>query len=391
MLSHNWTMKIALSIATLLLTALRLSPPTPRTPSFREATIPVGKGPKWITVADVNQDGKPDLLITNADSGTLSVLLGDGKGQFRPSQGSPFPAGHLPNDIAIGDMNGDGHPDLVIADHQSPYLTILLGDGRGGFQPAPGSPIDVHSNPHPHGVVVGDFSGNGKLDVVTDSWANNQIELLQGDGKGALRTPGTFFQVGRRPYERLRSADFNQDGHPDIVTTNLDDDTVTILLGDGQAHFRQAPGSPFAAGAKPWEVAIDDINGDENPDLIIIPYDRDVASEKQIAVTVLLGDGHGGFAPMAGSPLPLTGCRGANSVATGDVNGDGFRDIVVSCALSKELFVFLGSGNNRFTAIRHVTQGGWGAVAIADLNGDGKSDIVHANDAAGSITIYFSN
>lgn len=384
-------MKIALAIAALLLTAFPVPPPAPRTPSFREITIPVGKGPKWITIADVNQDGKPDLLITNADAGTLSVLLGDGKGSFRPSAGSPFPVGHLPNDIAVGDMNGDGHPDLVIADHQSPYLTILLGDGKGGFQPAPGSPVDVHSNPHPHGVVIGDFSGQRHLDVVTDSWANNQIELLQGDGTGRLHTPGTFFNVGRRPYERLRSADFNHDGHPDIVTTNLDEDTVTILLGDGKGGFHQSPGSPFPAGAKPWQVAIDDINKDGNPDLVIIPYDRDVASDKQIAVTVLLGDGKGGFTPMSSSPLPLTGCRGAVGIATGDLNGDGYRDIVVSCGLSKDLFLFLGSGNNQFTVIRHATQGGWGAVAVADLNGDGKSDIVHANDNAGSITIYFSN
>src|ERR1019366_4525118 len=113
------------------------------------------------------------------------------------------------------------------------YLRVFLGDGRGGFRLAPGSPVDVHSNPHPHGVVVGDFNSDGKADAVTDSWANNQIELLLGDGAGRLLTPGTFFATGHRPYERLRSADFNRDGHPDVVTTNLDDGTVSVLLGDG--------------------------------------------------------------------------------------------------------------------------------------------------------------
>ena len=180
-------------------------------PQFRQVTIRVGQGPRWISVADVNQDGNPDILVTNADAGTVSVLLGDGRGEFREAAGSPFAAGHLPNDIAIGDMNGDGNPDMVIADHQSPFVSILLGDGKGGFRAAPGSPVDVHSNPHPHGVAVADFDGDGKPDVATDSWGENKIEVLLGDGKGGLRTPGRFFAVGRRPYERLRSADFNRD------------------------------------------------------------------------------------------------------------------------------------------------------------------------------------
>ena len=154
---------------------------------FSEMTIRVGKGPKWISAADVNHDGNPDLVVANADSGTVTVLLGNGKGQFHEPAGSPFAAGHLPNDIAIADMNGDGNPDLVIADHQSPFLTILLGDGKGGFHSAPGSPVDVHSHPHPHGVVAADFDGDGHPDVVTDSWGTNQIELLLGDGKGGLR------------------------------------------------------------------------------------------------------------------------------------------------------------------------------------------------------------
>ncbi len=204
-------------------------------------------------------------------------------------------------------MNGDGNPDLVIADHQSPFITILLGDGKGGFRPAPGSPVDVHSHPHPHGVVAGDFNGDGRPDVVTDSWGTNQIELLLGDGKGGMHTPGRYFATGRRPYERLRSADFNGDGLPDIVTTNLDDGTVTILLADGKGGFRNASGSPFPAGAKPWQVAIDDVNGDGKFDLLIIPYERDIPDAAQNAVTVLLGDGKGVFRPMPGSSLPLRG------------------------------------------------------------------------------------
>lgn len=360
-------------------------------PPFNEVTIHVGKGPRWISVADVNHDGHPDIVVANADDGTVSVLLGSGDGRFHEASGSPIAAGHLPNDIAIADMNGDGNPDLVIADHQSPYVSILLGDGRGGFRAAPGSPVDVHSNPHPHGVAVADFNQDGHPDVATDSWGSNQIELLLGDGKGGLRTPGRYFGTGRRPYQRLRTADFNKDGLPDIVTTDLDDDTVTILLGDGKGGFHPAAGSPFRAGAKPWGVAIDDVNGDGNPDLAIIPYERDLPDPSQNVVTVLLGNGKGGFAPLPGAPLPLRECRGPNGLATGDLSGDGHRDIVVACAESKNMVIFKGDGKGRFVASLVPYKGGWGGVAVANLGSGRADEIITANADDGTITIFSGN
>ena len=382
-------MKLPAAIALTCL-GLALAASSDQAPPVRRISIATGKGPRFIAVGDVNHDGKPDLVVANEDAGTISVLLGDGQGHFRNSNGSPFPAGHLPNDIAIADMNHDGHPDLVIANHQSPYITVLLGDGKGGFRPAPGSPFDVHSYPHPHGLAVGAFSGPGSLDVVTDSWGNNQIELLKGDGKGGLQTPGRYFPVGHRPYERLRSADFNKDGHPDIVTTNLDDDTVTILLGDGKGGFEPAPGSPFPAGTKPWQVAIDDFNGDGNADLAVIPYARDVTDPHQVGVTVLLGNGKGGFAPMRTQPLPLEDCQGPNSIATGDINGDGHRDIAVACAESGNVIIFLGGAGLTFTRISQPAAGGWGGIAIADLNGDGRGELITANNNDGTITLYLN-
>lgn len=382
-------MKLAVIVALLsLASAVPATAPGP-TPQFRHYSIAIGRGPRWVTVADVNHDGNPDLVVANDEDETITVLLGDGKGAFHPSPGSPFAAGHLPNDIAAADMNGDGILDLVIANHQSPYLTVLLGDGKGGFRPAPGSPFDVHSNPHPHGVVVADFNGDGKADAVTDSWGSNQIELLLGDGTGRLRTPGRYFAVGHRPYERLRSADFNHDGIPDVVTSNLDDGTVSILLGDGKGGFRNAAGSPFPAGAKPWQIAVDDFDGDGNPDLILIPYQRDIASPKENAVTVLLGDGKGGFKPMTGSPFSLEGCRGPNGVAAGDLRGDGSRAIVVTCAESRSLSVF-ERGHDRKIAVSSIpSRGGWGGVAVARLTDDHRAQIITADADAGTVTIYF--
>ena len=377
---------IAATVTLLVLTSVHTDSPSQS--AFHQVSIPTGKGSRWITVADVNHDNHPDILVTNADAGTLTVLLGDGAGHFRQPPGSPFACGHLPNDIAVADMNGDGNPDLVIANHQAPTITILLGDGKGSFRPAPGSPFDAHSNPHPHAVVAADFNSDGKVDVATDDWGNNRVELLLGDGHGAIAAPGRYFATGHRPYERLRSADFNRDGIPDIVTTNLDDDTVSILLGDGHGGFQNAPGSPFPAGGKPWQIAIDDIDGDGNADLAVIPYQRDLASPSQSAVTVLLGDGKGGFHPMTGSPLPLGGCRGANSIAAGDLRGDGRAAIVVSCAESRNLMLFERGPDGHFTATAIPAKGGWGSVAMARLTSDRRAQIITADNDAGSITLY---
>jgi len=355
-----------------------------------ELVIPVGKGPGSVVLVDVNHDGKLDILVANTESETLSVLLGDGKGHFVAAPGAPCATGKAPNDIAVADFNGDGNLDVVIANTGTPYLTVLLGDGKGGFKPSAHSPFATASYPHVHGVAVGDFNGDGKLDVVTDSWGKNQILMLTGDGAGNLNVPGRAFNVGKRPYERLRVADFNKDGVADVVTTDLDQNAVTILLGDGRGGFREASGSPFAAGIAPWAVGIDDMNKDGNLDLVVIPYAPEVKDPKLVGMTVLLGDGKGGFRIMRESPFSLAGCGGPDRIAVGDLNGDGLRDVVVSCAESNSLVFFVGTRDGGFQiSSRSLKEVGWSGLAVGDLNGDGKDDVVVSNNLSGTITILF--
>jgi VCBS repeat protein len=355
-----------------------------------ELVIPVGKGPGAVMLADVNHDGHLDILVANVESETLTVLLGDGKGHFVAAPGASIATGKAPNDIAVGDFNGDGNLDLVIANTGTPYLTILLGDGKGGFKASAHSPFATASSPHVHGVAVGNFNGDGKLGVVTDSWGKNQILMIAGDGAGNLNLPGKIFNVGKRPYERLRVADFNKDGIPDVVTTDLDQNAVTILLGDGHGGFREASGSPFAAGIGPWAVAIDDINNDGNLDLAVIPYAPEVKDPKQLGMTVLLGDGKGGFKTMRGSPFSLAGCGGPDRIAVGDLNGGGLRDVVVSCAQSNSLVFYMGMRDGGFQiSSRQLKDIGWSGLAVGDLNGDGKDDVVVSNNGSGTITILW--
>jgi hypothetical protein len=392
-------------VAGVALSALTYSPEVARGPqppvAFDRIVLSTGHRPASIAVADLNHDHRPDLIVANFEDGTLTVLLGDGKDRFTPARGSPFGCGPSPNDIAVADLDGDGNLDLIVANTETPYITVLLGDGHGSFRPSPHSPFATLSFPHVHGVVAADFSGNSKPDVVTESWGHNQVLLLPGDGMGNLILPGVLFFTGKRPYQRLRSADFNRDGRPDIVTTDMDDNAVSILLADGRGGFRQPAGSPFPAGKAPWEVAIADFNRDGNLDLAVIPYDRDVIDPRQLAVTSLLGDGRGGFAARPdrhSGPLSLEGCRGPNRVAAGDVNGDGYPDIVVSCAQNNRLIVFWGSKDGAFARSTEDVQTGWSGLALADLKGEGKSEIIVSNgllDGApknqpGTLTIFVS-
>jgi hypothetical protein len=350
--------------------------------------IAVGKGPNSVVIADFNRDGKPDIAVTNANDNTVTILLGDGKGKFTEAKGSPFSAGNSPNDICVADFNGDGIPDLAFANHEQKSLTVLLGDGHGGFTPAPGSPVAVLSNPHTHGIAAGDFNGDGKLDLVTESWGDDKVTVIFGDGHGRFASPGVQFHVGHHPYERLRVADVNGDGHPDIITTNWDGGNITVLLGNGKGGFTEAQGSPFPAGKTPFGVAIADLNGDGKLDLAVVNYSGHSDQPANDGVTILLGDGHGGFKIMAGSPFP-TG-HAPIRLAVGDVNGDGIPDVVTVNLASNDITVLLG-GKGTFTRAATIPVGGnpYG-VAVGDLNGDGKADIVVANGRDNTISVLLS-
>jgi hypothetical protein len=352
--------------------------------------FPVGTAPGVVESADVNGDRKPDIIVANEQSNNVTILLGDGKGGFTEAKASPFPAGHAPNDIAVGDFNRDGKRDLAFANHEEKYLTVLLGDGQGGFTLAPKSPFAADVKPHTHGVATGDLNGDGNLDLVTDSWGTDQVEVLFGDGKGSFTTPGSFFAVGKHPYQRVRVANLNDDGIADIITTNLEGDNVTVLLSDGKGSYEPSAGSPFPCGNSPFNFAIGDVNGDGKPDLVIVNSPSSTSDRRgKDGLTILLGDDAGGFKMMAGSPF-ATG-KVPNLAAIGDVNGDGVNDIAVSSLDGNNITLFLMSSKGTVASISTIAISGHPkGLAIRDLNGDDKADIVVANNSDNTVTVMLS-
>ena len=360
-----------------------------RTRESKVERIRVGRSPGSIEAADFNHDGILDLAVTGESDSSVTILLGKGHGEFCQAEGSSFYAGNAPNDIAVGDFNKDGNLDLAFANHDRKYLTVLLGNGKGGFGPAEGSPFSVEVIPHAHGVATADFNNDGRLDLVTDSWGNNQIEILWGDAKSLFMTRGTHVKVGNHPYQRIRVADVNGDGSADIVTTNLDGDNATVLLGDGKGEFHEAPGSPVPCGTAPFGLAIGDVNGDGKPDLAIINSPASTSDRTgKNGLTVLFGDGAGRFSTMKGSPVPSGEIP--NRIAIGDINGDGINDIAVSDNGSNKVYVFLMSKLGILSQYIVTVGNNPKGIALADINGDGKADIAVCNNTDNDISIIFT-
>jgi hypothetical protein len=335
-----------------------------------------------VTVGDFNRDGRQDLAVANSSLANVAVLIGNGAGGFATAPGSPVRVGSDPASIAVGDFNGDGNQDIATANQGSDNVTILLGNGTGAFAPALGSPIAVGI--FPRSVVVGDFNRDGRQDLVVASGVD--VTVLLGDGTGRFApTPGSPLTVASFPdvTHFIAVGDFNGDGRQDLaVTVTLSH--VVILLGDGSGGFTPGPGSPLAAGTNPTSVAVGDFNGDGRQDLAI---------PSTSGMTVLLGNGVGGFISASGSPFSVGTLAGL--VAVADFNGDGIQDLAVTNNHPEgSVTVLLGNGAGGFipasgSPVPAGNRPFW--LARGDFNTDGRPDLAVTNSFTGTVTILLGN
>jgi hypothetical protein len=344
-------------------------------------TLPVGGGA--LVVGDLNRDGKPDIVAARHDA--VTVYLGDGRGRFDQAVGSPFPAGNNPSDLALGDFDEDGPLDIAVANHETSYLSLLSGDGKGGL--APPSRISAASRPHPHGVAAGDFNGDRHLDLAVESWEENTVLVFHGNGQAVFPGEPRRLAVGRKPYWKLRAGDFNNDGKDDLVTTNTDGSSVSISCTDRSGVLQ--PAKEIATARSPFSVAIGDVNGDRYPDLAVAHRWGGVDPNLDW-LTVLIGKGDCSFAPSPGSPLKPGASPSA--VAIGDFDGDGVGDIATANLGSDNVTLFRGSPSGLSPAKGSPFSVGKAptAIALEDLNGDGKADIVTGNGGSGDLSVVMS-
>jgi hypothetical protein len=315
-----------------------------------------------LAVGDFNHDGNADLAVTSGGDNTVIILLGFGDGTFIPANGSPISVGTFPEAVRVGDFNNDGILDLAVANAKDNTVSILLGKGDGTFTAANGSPIAVGN--FPFFLAVADFDGNGTADVAATNEGDDTVSLLLGNGDGTF-TPASSSPIPSGNYNPgpIVAADFNGDGKVDLAIANFTPDypstvgNVVILLGNGNATFTAATGSPIAVGLDPFAMVAMDFNQDGKIDLVVDNY-GDITRTPTQTLTILLGDGQGGFTQY-GTPTQLG--DSPNDLIVADFNGDGAPDLAIPNIADFDTTILLNEFTQTATAsVSNITIAGTG-------------------------------
>ena len=340
------------------------------------ADVTADARPWGVAVADLNADGKADLANANWLDGTVSVMLGHSDGTFAAPVS--YDVGVTPHSVAAGHIDGNASLDLVVTSSDSGQVWVLLGHGDGTFAvPYP----RVGTGSGAKQVVAANFDTSTAWDeVVFASASENGVRLYHSDSAGDLdpSLSSHFFAAGSKP-EALAVGTFDGGSDLDLAVTNWDAATVSILLGDGAGGF--AAPVAYATGSNPHSVTARDFNADGNTDLAVANYTGST-------VSVLLGNGDGTFQPKVDFGASLFSVPSA--VTAGDFNGDTHLDLAVADWGLDDVEVLLGDGAGNFDAT-HAASFALGdqpnALATGDFNNDSRPDLVAAQSGPASTTL----
>jgi Flp pilus assembly secretin CpaC len=357
------------------------------------ASYNVGIGPVALTAADFRNIGQLDIAVVNEIDNTLTILVNQGSGTFLVSSGSPISLGAaranapaVAPSIASAVLTTSGFHDLLVTDPVANTVQVLLSNGDDTFKQATGSPINVGQQPS--AIVTGDFNADGNQDFVVTNFTDNTFSLFLGNGDG------TFKQATGSPFAlpnavtgpiAMAATDINSDGNLDLAIVNQTTNNVSILLGNGNATFNESTGSPIAVGKSPVAIATGDLNNDSHPDLAVV-------NQTDNTVSVLLGNGDGTFIAATNSPL-ATG-QAPTAVTIADFNADGNADIAVTDPQTDSVSVFLGLSQGLFAPAFELPVGtNPTAILSAALSGASLPDVAITDDpsgVAGQVTVILS-
>jgi hypothetical protein len=352
----------------------------------RSSPVRVGDGPGPVALVDVNGDGHLDLVTKHLLGKCVKVLLGDGRGAFTSTTTSTLALDEPPGAMAVGDVDGDGRVDLAIArcDGTGESVDVLLGDRDGAFRRARGSPYAVQGSlgRYKPCLALADLNEDGRLDVVTANAARHSVEILLADAAGGFSSGGSV-SLAREGIQSLTTfavGDVDSDGHLDLVAaTDEGPDSrrgrVQVRRGDGRGAFAAASPSVLSVAARPAIETLADVDGDRRPDVVIGHAERSLLS-------VLLNHGDGTFASAPGSPFDVG--FPAFAVVAADVDDDGRSDLLAATVDSEaapfESLVVVLRGDGRGFAPRIGFPAGVGAyrLAVGDVDEDGRLDVALA-------------
>ncbi|MCB9727143.1 MAG: VCBS repeat-containing protein [Deltaproteobacteria bacterium] len=356
-----------------------------------------------VALADMDGDGRLDVVAAHLNGGGISVLRGEADGSLSDGGNTAVPDGFRLISVAAGDLDGDGSPDLVAVhrpgvDYLEGTVHVLLNDGTGGLTPTAWA-----AGRTPWGAALGDLDGDGHLDVVFSSGEAcnvspsctlpGRVSALMGRGDGTLGNDARYAIAGA-PVP-IEAGDLDGDGLPELATTHietvppapdapvLDPLRLTVLDNAGDGTFVARPYAAIATSAEPAGVVVGELSGDAEPD---------VAAAFDTAQLVRL-DGTGGGA--LGPATAFGPFVRATGLARADFNGDGHQDLAVS-SLQGFVVVLLSLGDGTFTETPHLLVSGDSvfvrplAVATGDFDGDGHADLATAN-GADSVSVFLGD
>lgn len=337
-----------------------------------------------LELIDVDGDGHLDLVVSGEG---LDVLRNDGRGGFARMACAPLPGPGPCLAVECADVDGDGRLDLLAAEHdEGPYVFVFLGDAEAGFVPAPRPRVTLDATPHLHTLEVFDVDGDGHVDLVSDSWPEDRLVVARGKGDGTFVEPGEAFAVPPTPIQNLAAGDMDGDGVVDLVTPAHEREAVSVLLGDGRGGFALADGAPFASFGGFSTLALADLDADGDLDVAEVHRSDSSTRFLQDGLSILLNDGAGRLSHAPGSPhLDLSGR--AVDLAIADVNGDGLLDVVTISETTQVASTFLG-GPAGLRFVGHDSLLGRPTdIAAGDVDGDGRAEVFIARHRTAELLV----
>jgi hypothetical protein len=372
--------------------AIVAAQPTPDlTPFAPPQHVDVGNRSGDIALVDVDRDGHLDLVSAHPPDPVVAVRRGDGRGSFTPAPSSRVTVPRGVAAFAVGDVDGDGAADLVVAnkDDSREFVELLRGDGRGGFRAASGPPFVIGAAMayYKPSLRLIDINEDGRVDIVSANGRRNRVDLLVADGRGSYRAGPSVTLDEPGDVSTFGMADVDQDGHHDLVFTSraAGGDRLSLKRGDGTGAFGSSvvlvPTSP-----RPRVAALADVNGDGHVDVV-------VAHAEIPLLSVFVNSGTGALVPAAASPYTLA--AEAFDVAVADINRDGRPDLVSMIVNSQvapydsAVSALVGDGRSFTPAPGSpfpVERGAYN-LAIGDLNGDRRTDVASSSFEGKRITL----